>query len=83
MHAKSADENPLYYTGCCAQCSAVTQSGYTHIHVDVCTDVYLRLVHSAVSQQKLTQHCKATKLQLKKKLISDTVRWITKTQSFI
>ena len=39
----------------------------------MCTDVYLRLVHSAVSQRKLTQHCKATKLQFKRKLISDTV----------
>ena len=37
-----------------------------HIHVDVCTDVYSRLIHSAVSQQKLTQHWKAAKLQLKK-----------------
>ena len=60
-----ASGNLLYNTGSSAQCSVMTQmdrvgGGREGIYV------YIQLIHLIV-QQKLTQHCKATILQIKKK----------------
>ena len=58
------NENLLYSTGNSTWCSVVTQMGRKSKKEEIYLDI--RLIHFAV-QKKLTQQCKATILQLKKK----------------
>ena len=66
------NKNRLYSTGNSTQCPVVTQMGRKSKEEGIY--VYVWLIHFAV-QQKLTQHCKATILQLKKKSVLSTYTW--------
>ena len=66
MYKWITNENLLGSTGTSTQCSMVTCVGGKSKEEAMC--VYLWLMHYAV-QQRLTQHCKANILQLKKKKI--------------
>ena len=46
------------------QCPIISHNGKKYIKKSMCVYIYMELKHFAV-QQKLTQHCKSTILQLK------------------
>ena len=72
----TTNENLLYSTGNSIWCFGVTQMGRKSKKEGICVNIWL--IYSVV-QQKLTEQCKASKLQFKKKFT--TTLWTQRGQT--